>query len=104
MFFPFLFSFLIKCCLFVSFRQAQSSVLIGLHKLEELGVPLQRPDDYFAEMIKTDDHMKKVRQSLLNRQKILEQKEKARKMRILKKYGKKVRFFIMLIQIAVIID
>ena len=76
---------------FSSFQQAQSSVMVGLRKLEELGFPYLRPDDYFAEMIKTDDHMKKVRQSLLSRQKILEQKEKARKLRELKKYGKKVK-------------
>lgn len=52
-------------------------------------MPYQRPDDYYAEMVKTDDHMRKVRQNLLSRQKVLEQKEKARKMRELKKYGKK---------------
>ena len=75
-----------------SFQQAQSSVLVGLGKLEELGVPHLRPDDYFAEMIKTDDHMKKVRQSLLSRQKILEHKEKARKVREMKKFGKKVSY------------
>ena len=75
----------------VSFHQAQSSVLIGLRKLEKLGVPTKRPEDYFAEMVKTDDHMRRVREKLLGRQKVLEQKEKMRKMRELKKYGKKVR-------------
>ena len=50
------------CPLFVfrSYQQACSSVQIGLRKLEELGVPTQRPEDYFAEMVKTDDHMRKV--------------------------------------------
>ena len=43
-----------------SYHQACSSVKVGLRKLEELGVPAQRPTDYFAEMIKTDDHMRKV--------------------------------------------
>ena len=43
-------------------RQAQASVLVGLKKLQELDIPTQRPDDYFAEMIKTDDHMRKVRE------------------------------------------
>ena len=43
-----------------SYQQAQSAVSIGLRKLEELGVPVKRPDDYFAEMVKTDDHMRKV--------------------------------------------
>lgn len=59
--------------------------------MEELSVPTERPEDYFAEMIKTDDHMRKIRKSLLGRQKVLEEKEKARKMRELKKYGKKVK-------------
>lgn len=82
------------CCCCCSYHQAQSSVLIGLRKLEELGVPTRRPEDYFAEMVKADDHMRKVRQCLLSRQKILEQKEKSRKMRELKKYGKKVGYFL----------
>ena len=43
-----------------SYQQACSSVQIGLRKLEELGVPTRRPEDYFAEMVKTDDHMRKV--------------------------------------------
>ena len=77
-------------CQFFSYHQAQSSVLLGLRKLGELGVPTQRPEDYYAEMVKTDDHMRRVRQCLLSRQKVLEHKEKARKMRELKKYGKKV--------------
>ena len=73
-----------------SYHQAQASVLIGLRKLEGLGIPTSRPEDYYAEMVKTDDHMRKVRESLLSKQKALENKEKARKMRELKKYGKKV--------------
>ena len=47
-----------------SYQQAQSAVAIGLRKLEELGVPVKRPDDYFAEMVKTDDHMRKVHGSI----------------------------------------
>ena len=43
-----------------SYQQACSSVKVGLRKLEELGVPTQRPEDYFAEMVKNDDHMRKV--------------------------------------------
>lgn len=48
-------------CLYLSsYQQAQSGVKIGLRKLEELGIATTRPDDYFAEMVKTDDHMRKV--------------------------------------------
>lgn len=45
---------------FCSYQQALSSAQIGLRKLEELEVPIKRPEDYFAEMLKTDDHMRKV--------------------------------------------
>ena len=35
-------------------------MVLGLRKLEELEIPTTRPDDYFAEMVKTDNHMRKV--------------------------------------------
>lgn len=41
-------------------RQAQAAVLEGIEKLNKLGIPTQRPDDYFAEMAKSDAHMQKV--------------------------------------------
>lgn len=43
-----------------SYQQALSAVQLGQRKLEELNIPITRPDDYFAEMVKTDDHMRKV--------------------------------------------
>ena len=46
---------------FFSYRQAQASVLEGVSKLHKLGIKTKRPEDYFAEMAKTDDHMKKVK-------------------------------------------
>ena len=46
-----------------SYEQAQSAVVVGLRKLEELEIPTTRPEDYFAEMVKTDDHMRKVSSS-----------------------------------------
>jgi rRNA-processing protein EBP2 len=41
-------------------RQAQAGVLIGIPKLREQGVKTKRPDGYFAEMAKSDQHMQKV--------------------------------------------
>lgn len=73
------------------YHQVRAATVIGLSKLEELGVPTERPDDYFAEMVKGDDHMRKVREDLLSRKKVTENREKARKTRELKKYGKKVQ-------------
>lgn len=43
-----------------SYRQAQASALEGLAKLRKLGIATIRPDDYYAEMAKSDAHMKKV--------------------------------------------
>lgn len=41
-------------------RQAQAAVLEGIPKLNQLGVRTKRPDDYFAQMAKSDEHMQKV--------------------------------------------
>jgi len=45
---------------FCSHRQAQAAVLEGLKRLHSLKVPTRRPNDYFAEMAKSDVHMKRV--------------------------------------------
>ncbi|KAM7286685.1 putative rRNA-processing protein EBP2 [Ixodes scapularis] len=74
-----------------SYRQAQAAVLSGIPRLHQLGVPTKRPDDYFAQMAKSDDHMTKVREKLLSKKTALERSEKARKLRELKKFGKKVQ-------------
>uniref|UniRef100_A0A131YHR6 rRNA-processing protein EBP2 n=1 Tax=Rhipicephalus appendiculatus TaxID=34631 RepID=A0A131YHR6_RHIAP len=73
------------------YRQAQAAVLEGIPRLHELGVVTKRPEDYFAQMAKADTHMTKVREKLLSKKVALERSEKARKMRELKKFGKKVQ-------------
>lgn len=54
---------------------------------------MSRPNDYFAEMLKTDDHMEKIRQTMLKDQAKLETAERNRKLRDMKKFGKKVLLF-----------
>jgi len=49
-------------------RQAQAAVIEGIKRLHELGVVTKRPDDYFAEMAKSDEHMQKVRANLMAKQ------------------------------------
>ncbi|KAL3867886.1 hypothetical protein ACJMK2_040732 [Sinanodonta woodiana] len=73
------------------YRQAQTTALEGLAKLHKLRIKTRRPEDYFAEMAKSDDHMKKVREKLLERQLAIERSEKAKKLRDLRKYGRKVQ-------------
>lgn len=41
-------------------RQAQAAATEGYARLAAMNVPTTRPEDYFAEMAKSDDHMQKV--------------------------------------------
>nr|XP_026691444.1 probable rRNA-processing protein EBP2 isoform X2 [Ciona intestinalis] len=62
-----------------------------MRKLSDAGVETNRPNDYFAEMAKKDDHMKKVGDKLLalkNRQEMTERNRNNFKLR---KYGKQVQ-------------
>jgi rRNA-processing protein EBP2 len=70
------------------YNSALKGALEGLAILKQLEVPIDRPDDYFAEMIKTDNHMAKVKSSLLQEtRKIKESQDRTRK-RIEQKYLK----------------
>jgi len=40
----------------------------GMQILIQAKVPISRPDDFFAEMLKTDNHMAKVKSKLLKQQ------------------------------------
>ena len=73
------------------YRLAQTAVLEGIQRLHSQGIPTRRPDDYFAEMAKTDVQMQKVRKKLLAKKASEEQRDKIRKIRENKKYGKKVQ-------------
>ncbi|KAL8573165.1 hypothetical protein ACOMHN_036150 [Nucella lapillus] len=73
------------------YRQAQAAVLKAIPKLHKQGVQTRRPDDYFAEMAKPDQHMKKIREKLMEKKVGLERSETAKKLREAKKYGKKVQ-------------
>ncbi|CAH0627394.1 unnamed protein product [Chrysodeixis includens] len=72
-------------------RQAQAAVLEGIKKLKDLGIPTRRPDDYFAEMAKTDEHMQKVRKNLMAKQAAQARTEKVRQLRDQKKIAKRVQ-------------
>lgn len=73
------------------YRQAQASVLKALPKLKKLQIPTKRPEDYFAEMAKSDQHMQKIRKKLIQKQMAMEKSEKAKKLREQRKYGKQVQ-------------
>ncbi|KAI9584468.1 probable rRNA-processing protein EBP2 homolog [Glossina fuscipes] len=69
-------------------RQAQAAVLEGIKKLHELGVKTKRPDDYFAEMAKSDEHMQKIRANLMAKQEGQAKSERIRQIRLQRKMGK----------------
>ncbi|KAJ3269918.1 rRNA-processing protein and EBNA1-binding protein ebp2 [Terramyces sp. JEL0728] len=73
------------------YSQALKSVEYSKKELAKLKVPFTRPDDYFAEMVKPDSQMLKIKQTLLNEKESLEKSIQAKKQRELKKYGKKVQ-------------
>lgn len=54
-------------------------------------VPFSRPNDYFAEMVKTDEHMERIRQRLLDESAGIKASENAKRQRELKKYGKQIQ-------------
>ena len=73
------------------YRQAQAAVLEAIPRLQSLNVRTRRPDDYFAQMVKSDEHMNKIRAKLLSKEQGQQRSEKMAKLRELKKFGKKVQ-------------
>jgi len=63
----------------------------GVIKAKRAGLPLLRPSDYFAEMVKSDEHMGKVKANLLTQKSNIEKRDKARQMRQQKKFAKDVQ-------------
>ena len=73
------------------YEQALGSANEAIRRLKELGVPVKRPHDYYAEMVKSDEHMKRVRAELIFEQTAQETREERRKAREQKRYGKQVQ-------------
>eukprot|EP00794_Sanderia_malayensis_P007817 gene7817-8664_t len=71
--------------------QAQVAAKTSLEKLKSLLIQTERPGDYFAEMVKTDAHMHKVREKLAAEKQGRENAEKVKKIRRMKQFGKKVQ-------------
>ncbi|XP_045483531.1 probable rRNA-processing protein EBP2 homolog [Harmonia axyridis] len=72
-------------------RQAQSTVLEAFPRIKSLGIPTMRPDDYFAEMAKSDDQMQKIRTALMKKQAQQKQSERVKELRQQKKEGKRIQ-------------
>lgn len=72
-------------------RHALLSVAKGIEMLEAANVTWQRPDDYFAEMYKSDEHMSKVRDAIMRSKARVEERAQRTSMRLQKRFGKELQ-------------
>ncbi|KAJ4542597.1 rRNA-processing protein EBP2 [Exophiala dermatitidis] len=73
------------------YRIAREGAVAGRALLKKEGVPFSRPNDYFAEMVKSDEHMGKVKKKMYDDAAAKKAAEEARKLRDAKKFGKQVQ-------------
>ncbi|TXG70764.1 hypothetical protein EZV62_005699 [Acer yangbiense] len=73
------------------YTQALEGTRQAFEKLQSMGLPFLRPPDYYAEMVKTDTHMEKVKRRLLTKQKEMEEADERRKAREAKKMSKEIQ-------------
>lgn len=73
------------------YAQAIEGTRQAFGKLQSMGIPFLRPFDYYAEMVKTDAHMGKVKSRLLVQKKQIEEAEERRKSRDSKRISKQVQ-------------
>lgn len=73
------------------YSQSLEAVRLARSKLRAEGVPFSRPKDYFAEMVKEDAHMERVKAKLTEEAAGKKAAAEARKLRDLKKFGKQVQ-------------
>jgi len=73
------------------YDMALTAANTGLDRLHQEGTPYTRPDDFFAEMIKTDNHMSKVKSVLLKEKRHIEEAQQRTKIRMQRKFSKKTQ-------------
>jgi rRNA-processing protein EBP2 len=91
-------SFLCQFNLISSIHSSLSSYKQGLHGAttaqalaKKHNLPFTRPADFYAEMVKSDSHMERIRQRLLDESAGIKRSEDKRREREGKKFGKKVQ-------------
>jgi len=71
----------------------RQNVQNGMRILIQARVPISRPDDFLAEMLKTDEHMLKVKGRLLKQQNKMQKFEEKRAKQENKKFHKAIKSF-----------
>lgn len=72
-------------------EQANKAALEVLPLLKQLGIPTEVPPTYKGEMVKDEKQMAKVRDTLKSKKESIDKSEKIKKLRELKKMGKKIQ-------------
>lgn len=72
------------------YKSATAAVKTAIELLDQSNVPYKRPSDFYAESVKPDSHMAKVKQVLLNEKKRVQEMEERKKQRETKKFQKQV--------------
>ena len=73
------------------YKQCLDTARDGRALLKQEGILFSRPNDYFAEMVKSDEHMGKVKQKMVDEAANKKAASEARRQRDLKKFGKQVQ-------------
>lgn len=73
------------------YTQALEGTRKAFEKLQSMGPPFLRPEDYYAEMVKSDSHMERVKSRLLVEKKKIEEADERRKARESKKLSKEIQ-------------
>ncbi|KAL0375119.1 UNVERIFIED_CONTAM: putative rRNA-processing protein EBP2 [Sesamum radiatum] len=73
------------------YTQALEGARQAFTKFQSMGLPFLRPSDYYAEMVKSDAHMEKVKGRLLSEKRKIEEAEERRKARENKKLAKEIQ-------------
>jgi rRNA-processing protein EBP2 len=73
------------------YKQCLDAANQGRTLLDKEGVPFSRPNDYFAEMVKSDEHMGKIKANMTDQAASKKAAADARKQRDLKRFGKQVQ-------------
>ncbi|XP_019461332.1 PREDICTED: probable rRNA-processing protein EBP2 homolog [Lupinus angustifolius] len=73
------------------YTQALEGTKQAFDKIQSTGQPFLRPPDYYAEMVKTDTHMVKVKGRLLAEKRKMEEADERRKARESKKLAKEIQ-------------
>ena len=71
--------------------QALSAAKCGIKELEREGVSWLRPEDYYAEMVKSDRHMARIKDQLQYEQKRIALADQRRKARDARRFAKQVQ-------------